>query len=350
MIQTVTETQNLIETLQTSPMYNLSLCSREEFHSAFLVWFLNLNIKEHIKIFFENADSVTDGFIADREVSVKESSRLDIAIGTGSEKRVRDIKYIIENKFKSIPAKSQLQKYDNNKELQDVKSKLLLTFMEAFDKYDSWEVKTYKEIVAKIRNLPVRKDPYEAALIHDYCKYVELLYAITEKADVEQIKDHNLFAMIKNYEYMLLCNRVLAALNISEPDLLSNFLVNASSPKGDRLYLQIINETSGKGLGIEFYHDSKKDLVMHNFILKSSISEDELKEIFANNVDHWLTSHKHEMEIKTEQEYSSLGNIFYIKQCSKNDGNIASQFLKAKNEGKVDEMANILSGLIKQIL
>lgn len=340
------EIENYLQKLQNSPLYNLSLCSKEEFHSAFFVWFLNLDIQENIKVFFGDNAEVAEDAWAYREVSVKNASRLDIAIATKNKKVTPgNITYIIENKFKSIPDKQQLQKYNM---LNNLKGKKLITFIESNLFTEGWQkTSTYRELIEKIRHAKTPKmnpnSDYINKLVQDYCNYIESLYEILKHPNLLKNEDKTLFSMLKNYEYLKTCNMLLEKI---DKNLKNQFTITTSSPKGDRLYLRILHERSGYGLGIEFYHDDKKDLIFHNFVLKRRINEDEIQKIFSTDENNWLKLYDHEMKNK-DQKYSSLGDVYYIKQSSKNDNDYASKFKKASSS---QEKSMIIERLLIDML
>ncbi len=136
--------------LKESPLYNLSLSSLENFHTAFLVWlgnnykieFLNV-LKELIMpddkstedekkefneikyIFKPDVKSEYINFIAQSREGANSIIDIKITIfegGNGSDKEEANI--YIENKFKSYPTQEQIEKYreqidNNNKETRN---------------------------------------------------------------------------------------------------------------------------------------------------------------------------------------------------------------------------------------
>ena len=85
--------------LINSPIYNMSMCSSEDFHTCFWKWIGNTYKKDFLKVFIDkdnlNEDNIEyndqvslSGFKLDLEIKYKENNR---------EKRI-----IIENKIKSF--------------------------------------------------------------------------------------------------------------------------------------------------------------------------------------------------------------------------------------------------------
>ena len=90
----------IIKRLKNSPIYAMSLGSKELFHSNFWAWLIDQN-NEYAKIFFKEIDC--SNVIVEREKNSRD-------ITLTSQKK----KYVIENKLKSMPDKDQLIKYTND--------------------------------------------------------------------------------------------------------------------------------------------------------------------------------------------------------------------------------------------
>jgi len=112
-----------IEYLKTSPMFNLSLSSKELFHSNFLYWIWKLDSNAFKRLMATLLDVETKelGWGGEWEV-VREYNSFDLCVkrcdkeSYDEKTSVRKIRYgdvllVIENKVKSIPYKAQLKKY-----------------------------------------------------------------------------------------------------------------------------------------------------------------------------------------------------------------------------------------------
>ena len=99
--------ENKIKYLKESPIYAMSLCSKELFHSNFWAWLMKQD-ESFIEIFFKNEGNKQLAGIGredgNRDVTVYRKSNKD------DEKEKADI-YVIENKLKSIPTEEQLKNY-----------------------------------------------------------------------------------------------------------------------------------------------------------------------------------------------------------------------------------------------
>src|SRR5436305_1043609 len=96
--------EEAVRSLRDSPLFNLSLASKELFHSNFLGWLCEM--------YPQPAGSLFARFL-----KTAPSSRGDIKVGRESKNTDLLITYsdgqqlIIENKVKSIPSEEQLRKY-----------------------------------------------------------------------------------------------------------------------------------------------------------------------------------------------------------------------------------------------
>lgn len=209
-----------IEYLKTSPMFNLSLSSKELFHSNFLYWIWKLDSNAFKRLMATLLDVETKelGWGGEWEV-VREYNSFDLCVkrcdkeSYDEKTSVRKIRYgdvllVIENKVKSIPYKAQLKKYvDKVNELYGKRRKgdagnvkyILLTLPTHFpnapkeisskDKnstIDNWEIVTYEKYIKILKELKISSSDgldeqtkvYASKIIDDYIKFVEHLLVI----------------------------------------------------------------------------------------------------------------------------------------------------------------------------
>ena len=97
--------ENKIKYLKESPIYAMSLCSKELFHSNFWAWLMEQD-ESFIEIFFKNEGNKQLAGVG------REDGNRDITVYRKSNKdnEKADV-YVIENKLKSIPTEEQLNKY-----------------------------------------------------------------------------------------------------------------------------------------------------------------------------------------------------------------------------------------------
>lgn len=204
MTEQETNIEKIFEALNKSPLYNLSMCSLENFHTNFLVWLgktypqqtlellANCIENEDIKK-WENIEFVT-------QENLGKDCKFDLCVKDKNSK----IRLVLENKIKSYPTEEQLEKYD--KELKDKGHdpvKIFLTLLPCDLKdCNSWQQITYSSFKFKdifsdefwknqVEN--INKDEiedeikdeisYNKSLISDYSKLIKNLVSGIEKVE-----------------------------------------------------------------------------------------------------------------------------------------------------------------------
>lgn len=203
--------------LRKSPLFTLSLGSKELFHSNFLYWLINAGIlgtekngKEITgKELFTKAFNIisdkpmvpTGNWIAKREkmnfdLSLWENEK--VVSKNGKEEIKEKCILVIENKLKSVPRASQIQEYQNKfkDKNESVPGFILLTLMENFPDRGrievlGCEILSYRQLASQlsyeIENIKFSKE-YFHQLIKDYCDFVLLLAAIGEEDKISKKK------------------------------------------------------------------------------------------------------------------------------------------------------------------
>lgn len=169
--------------LKNSPIYAMSLGSHELFHSNLWAWLMQ-NYKKSIKDVF--------GFEIEEDAvkSVeREAKNIDITITTNDEQ-----KYIIENKFKSIPYKAQLEIYKEKLGKKFAKGKLACIVEPKFVREcRGWDVLTYSTIIKNLKEFIDKNDTWhgnnDKCILAEYVKVTELaIEMITKNLDGETLK------------------------------------------------------------------------------------------------------------------------------------------------------------------
>lgn len=131
------ESEKIVEGLKNNAVFQLSLSSKELFHSNFLCWLAedkncSAVFTEVLKLFgFENnVETITEGLLKGEYMALREYKNFDFCIC----EKVKNFKHdkddedadeeyipgrlllVLENKFKSIPYKEQLEKYSEKAE------------------------------------------------------------------------------------------------------------------------------------------------------------------------------------------------------------------------------------------
>lgn len=173
------------EYLNASPLYNLSLSSKELFHSNFLYW-IGKNHPELFVAIFKDLGCVAS-WSDDNWKIKREHLNFDICIETPD-----GIKFVLENKVKSIPMKRQLDEYEVklvNKECDFVLLSLATDFPDkkAIEEKNKWKIKNYENLYVAIINNKNKfvSDSYSLALIEDYCGFIINLHNLSRYWEVK---------------------------------------------------------------------------------------------------------------------------------------------------------------------
>lgn len=168
------------EALRTSLLFNLSLCSKELFHSNFLYWLGTTHCALFVAVCKELGCKVN--WNASPENIKREYCNLDLCACCD-----RQITFILENKVKSIPQKSQLDRYvrENNPQTDNL---ILLSLATEFPDKESilndglWKIRSYKDLceaISKHKKL-LEGDSYALALVEDYCSFINNLHQLSQ--------------------------------------------------------------------------------------------------------------------------------------------------------------------------
>lgn len=227
------------ENLKDSAMFNLSLSSKELFHSNFLywIWKVNPNAFQELIATLLGEESVENlkekwgqNWVVSREylnfdLCVKDKSDEDSendsdagnAKGSHQENNSKtqksNIYLVLENKVKSIPYKSQLNKYvkkvndhygnkKENKNKANMVDYILLSLSDIYpnkndfdinerrkdiekDEYHRWKIVSYGNYIDAVKNIDIgRKEQdiklreYYQSIKNDYCNFTETLCKI----------------------------------------------------------------------------------------------------------------------------------------------------------------------------
>lgn len=167
--------EKLIIELKNDPILQMSLHSKELFHSNFWAWLFDRNI-EYANIFFPGLRTIGE------EGVKREQGNRDITIW-GREIEDQDPKaFIIENKFKSIPYMEQLIEYQSEVENKFGKGILAGIEKPGFDLPFGWNFKSYREICSGIMDI-AEKEPegFEKDLINHYAAMLSKLTVLIEE-------------------------------------------------------------------------------------------------------------------------------------------------------------------------
>lgn len=203
--------------IEKSPMFQLSLGSKELFHTNFLYWLSKAEPNAFWRImgkFGINADD-KGSLVVKREwehfdlsivhVTNKQKNRKD-----GEREIVDNIVAVIENKVKSIPRIKQLENY--NKEIEKVNKdneckKILLALIDpGFDhNNEGWSCFTYEKYRGFIEDcLTIIENDYDRCIFEDYYNMIDTLISFKDewlREDFSSMKYLDIFkdSSVKDY-------------------------------------------------------------------------------------------------------------------------------------------------------
>ncbi|AJI52759.1 PD-(D/E)XK nuclease family protein [Francisella philomiragia] len=254
---------NWIEKLKESPIFNMSLSSKELFHSNFIAWILE-TYPEEMAEFFSKSLGVTITNSSEITEVQREKQNIDISFKLG------DTLFLIENKVKSIANIEQLQKYTDKFEKVENKKLVLLSLKDSKISDDDieemgWKKLSYEKLLEAFQSLEFKKE-YHKSLIVDYVKFVTAIKNnIINKIDIENVQISNLYDKNKEcFKYLEFLKKIkmhdifLKGLyedfaraiydELSKLDKLKNKVEYTSKPNNDKNIFVSHDFTDGKGL------------------------------------------------------------------------------------------------------
>jgi hypothetical protein len=176
------KTQAAFDRLKDSPLFVLSLSSKELFHSNFIAWLNTAEPSLFKNLLTEWVRSEVSNVIAVQ----REFKNLDLRIRYKVGYEGPESQLIIENKVKSIPTADQLNSYSKNGS-KDSKY-LLLTFSEMKGLPEPWSQENYGKFIFRLKNLSADiPDSYHRDLINDYCEFTGAIYELFSAINDENI-------------------------------------------------------------------------------------------------------------------------------------------------------------------
>lgn len=212
------EQEDFIKTLQDNVAFQLSLTSKELFHSNFLAWLAeDENTTDIFNELLKNCFGVKDWTFNAKKMMVKrEYKNFDLCICEKIENEKKDkveigedskyipghILFVLENKFKSLPYKEQLKIYEdkvkeeNRKvkkgEMGDKETKfVLLSLSDNFPDNGIWKFVTYKKYITALEE--ANKDYLngtDKGMINKYCEFIKIFSDHIQKCMLEEICDN----------------------------------------------------------------------------------------------------------------------------------------------------------------
>ena len=186
----MTEIREITEKLKASPMFNLSLSSKELFHSNFLSWLGECNETKALFEYVIQELSEQKDFTLEGKKIGRENHNFDLSIeSTLNDKEI--VNFVIENKVKSFPKLKQLKEYENKvKQIQKEIpcTYILLSLFTTKKDIGVWKQKSYKDLA---KALSKKTDAlvthlYYKEIIKDYTAFIENLDEISRLTAIEK--------------------------------------------------------------------------------------------------------------------------------------------------------------------
>lgn len=208
----IREVKATIEQFNKNPLHYMSLGSKELFHSNVWAWMFIYD--KNIINYFLDSVCVGKKINPDEELTIlREESKIDLSIKLSSGKKI-----IFENKFKSIPTKEQLDRYQDklNEEIEfGVLTGIIKpSFFKDSKKVGVWTFLSYKDIGENLLKYvkAQNKISKEIQLIEAYAVYIIELYNLLKKVDNiycnEMINSDELIECLEKGKLADLCKKI----------------------------------------------------------------------------------------------------------------------------------------------
>ena len=206
--------EEILESLKQSPVFNMSLGSKELFHSNFIAWMIDAEAIDSKDFLIHLLPEPESRQIPSRHIKSvdREVRNFDIRVWFNDGHNI-----LFENKLKSIPYKEQLEKYSQSlcKEKDTDISKticILLSLTEPdfftngvyiYNLRIKWLYISYEQLKSVLENSKVLGPPYHQELIRDYCEFIGILSQL-KKACISSWHQIPTLLEYQNPDYKLL--------------------------------------------------------------------------------------------------------------------------------------------------
>lgn len=157
--------------LKQNAMFRLSLTSKELFHSNFWAWLIGKYENKFTSVFYPDYDGKSNVKVR------REKQNFDLSL------EINDKLIIIENKFKSLPDKEQLEKYIEKAKSWQNKEIILISYMPPTFEMDENKQKliSYKELHERFLKVNFEDiNSTDKSIIENYIECIGLLVKLQE--------------------------------------------------------------------------------------------------------------------------------------------------------------------------
>lgn len=283
-------TNSITTNLDKSLIYNLSMCSLENFHTCFFKWLgqnypqqflnilLNINVSDNVKVKFETQVRYSNDTILDLQITVNDGQDTEFIV--------------IENKLKSYPTQEQLIKYQNY--FKDKKATfMLLSLVPNFKMPKGWQYISYENLAEKLSQMSEFKNQYDKFLITDYINVVKALvnafpkfsgqkYDFYENNNLDRVGLKDIYVKWRTSEF---ANHIKQKLNRADWDIGWSF----HNKKGT---IDIVKNFSEHGFNIGIQIENNQYRYFMNLLWNDTSNEaNKRREIIATQIavdDYWF--------------------------------------------------------------
>lgn len=321
--------QELVKQFKSSPVCQMSLSSKELFHSNLIAFLIEQNNEFANFILEDESNTECNVF--------REKMNIDITVERNGKK------YLIENKVKSLPDADQLIKYMEKAKKSKAEDHvfILITLAEPQFKGIKFEyplkVKTYKEINVFLRNHSFQND-YLDLIVKDYTQLLDILEQLKDASVIKEDdktldfsqKDENILKRVRLFD-------------VAQKIRYSSFLEKFKREFTEAFsLLESCNSTITKSLGLVEFNMCllrNKNIFIgiqiqgkqyRRFILSVNKDKDVLDEMHAIMENKPLHDWFNKNAIK-EKDFNRFGEIFQYKY-EKVDNKSVKEILYMLNE------------------
>ncbi|MEG2254876.1 MAG: PD-(D/E)XK nuclease family protein [Vagococcus sp.] len=346
-----------ISLLKESPLFQLSLSSRELFHSNFLYWLLTNYNEESTALFasYINTNSPL------KIVSVsREEKNIDLTVTFKNENK-EEVKLYIENKVKSIPYKEQLEKYVAKlKEGSFLLLSLSKPNQEILEDM-KWSVMDYRELSQRLSSIKMNmKNNYHQSLMEDYIEFISLLQDLADNItnqefrvydiysgnsvmnQLKEIRVDDLFIKLKHQEMVdkirIQANKSIELGNLSSDKLVLQQAYTRGTGITDTRYWIKISDKKQIGFAVQLQELSFKLMIETVGFTAEKIAQDLLK----NNL--WF-----DFGLLTEAKINETDVIYPTtknKLFNKYGPNHLYKSMKIKKNCSVDDLVSLMTSYL----
>jgi hypothetical protein len=355
--------KEIIEKLKKSPLFNLSLSSKELFHSNFLFWIGHNYPAEFGALFSKYLKVKPTDYCISEIYREKENIDLSFTYNNGQE-------ILIENKVKSVPYIGQLVKYSEKH--ADNKNYILLSlsepmFFQSRDRIEingaTWIYLSYSGLKKMLQTLlPKIENKYHEQIINDYCDFISGLIVVNKQCKIHEDELFDFHSKKTNSLYRELIDIRLHDFYLKKKyELLSYTIYKKLKESGRNLteFSQTLNWENESSLIFMGYGMTRslglmdlKYLVSKNIILGIQIQGEHYRMVVEDN--NSIIAHKIKEKLLDNKLWFDFSNSFPSERVYPNPGKGFNKygttfFYKSVKLGTKLTINKIISTIIKDV-